>query len=78
MKERNFMKKTIEISEDFITLGQLLKLADVISSGGMAKWYLSEHVVYVDNELEQRRGKKIYHGSTVILEDGTQIIVKQV
>ncbi|MBF0780919.1 MULTISPECIES: S4 domain-containing protein YaaA [unclassified Granulicatella] len=70
------MKKIINISENFITLGQLLKHADIISSGGMAKWYLSEHVVYVDGELEQRRGKKVYHGSIVELEDGTQLIVK--
>lgn len=70
--------KVIEITEDYITLGQLLKLADVISSGGMAKWYLSEHYVYLDNEIENRRGKKIYHGSIVTLQDGTKILVKQV
>lgn len=70
--------QVIEITEDYITLGQLLKLADVISSGGMAKWYLSEHHVYLDNEIENRRGKKIYHGSIVTLQDGSQILVKQV
>lgn len=70
--------KVIEITEDYITLGQLLKLADVISSGGMAKWYLSEYYVYLDNEIENRRGKKIYHGSIVTLQDGTKILVKQV
>lgn len=69
--------KVIEISENFITLGQLLKLADVISSGGMAKWYLSEHVVYLNNEAENRRGKKIYHGDIVELQDGSKILVKQ-
>lgn len=72
------MTKTIEISEDFITLGQLLKYADVIQSGGMAKWYLSEHPVYINGELEQRRGKKIIHGTVIELHDKSQIIVKQV
>ena len=37
----------IRIDTEFITLGQLLKMTDAISSGGMAKWYLSEHDVYV-------------------------------
>lgn len=42
----------------------------------MAKWYLSEHEVYVNGELEQRRGKKLYDGTTVYLphEDLTLII----
>lgn len=71
------MVKVVEISQEFITLGQLLKLADIISSGGMAKWYLSHHVVYLDNEVENRRGKKIYHGSIVELEDGMKILVKR-
>ena len=29
----------IKIDEEFITLGQLLKITDAISSGGMAKWF---------------------------------------
>lgn len=70
--------QVVEINEDYITLGQLLKLADVISSGGMAKWYLANHTVYFDGELENRRGKKVYHGSIIELEDGTKILVKQV
>ncbi|AQP53889.1 RNA-binding protein [Vagococcus penaei] len=54
------MKKTFLLTADYITLGQLLKEVDVISSGGMAKWYLQEHAVYVDGELENRRGRKLY------------------
>lgn len=52
------MKKTIKIDREFITLGQFLKHVDIISSGGMAKWYLSEHTILLDNEVENRRGKK--------------------
>lgn len=71
------MKETVLIDGEFITLGQLLKLADVISSGGMAKPFLEEYVVYVDNELENRRGKKIYPGSIVeIPGEGTYIVQK--
>lgn len=59
------MKKTIKIDREFITLGQFLKHVNIISSGGMAKWFLAEHTVLLDNEAENRRGKKIYPGSVV-------------
>lgn len=50
----------IKINTDYITLQQLLKMTDIISSGGEAKWFLSENKVYVNNELENRRGRKLY------------------
>lgn len=69
------MKKTIKINREFITLGQLLKHVNIISSGGMAKWYLAEHTVLVDTENENRRGKKLYPGSVVeIPSEGTYFI----
>ncbi|MEK6189656.1 MAG: S4 domain-containing protein YaaA [Carnobacterium alterfunditum] len=69
------MKKTIKINREFITLGQLLKHVNIISSGGMAKWYLAEHTVLVDTENENRRGKKLYPGSVVeIPNEGTYFI----
>ncbi|MGX6979269.1 S4 domain-containing protein YaaA [Vagococcus elongatus] len=64
------MKKKFIIQGEFITLGQFLKEVDQISSGGMAKWYLQEHAVFVDGELENRRGKKLYPGTMVELPDG--------
>ncbi|GIN92956.1 hypothetical protein J6TS1_17410 [Siminovitchia terrae] len=56
------METKIKIETDTITLGQFLKLADLIQSGGMAKWFLSEHVVLVNGEQEQRRGRKLVEG----------------
>lgn len=53
------------IDSEFITLGQALKMTDAISSGGMAKWFLSEHEVFVNGEAEDRRGKKLRHGDVV-------------
>lgn len=52
--------KTIKINTEYITLGQFLKIANIISSGGEAKFFLSSNEVYVNNELENRRGKKLY------------------
>ncbi|QUG43809.1 S4 domain-containing protein YaaA [Psychrobacillus sp. INOP01] len=55
----------IRFDSEFITLGQLLKMTDAISSGGMAKWFLSEHVIYVNGEVDQRRGRKLRHDDVV-------------
>ncbi|GAE26197.1 hypothetical protein JCM9140_2234 [Halalkalibacter wakoensis JCM 9140] len=63
---------SIVISTAYITLGQMLKEAGIIDTGGMAKWYLSEHIVYVNDQEENRRGKKLVPGDTITLEDGTK------
>lgn len=77
LKEGEFLKKTYEITGDFITLGQLLKELTVISSGGAAKWYLQENAVFVDGELETRRGRKLYPGMMIELpEEGTFFMAK--
>ncbi|KUP31458.1 ribosome maturation protein RlbA [Bacillus halotolerans] len=62
------MANPISIDTEMITLGQFLKLADVIQSGGMAKWFLSEHKVLVNNEPDNRRGRKLYVGDVVEIE----------
>ncbi|MEC3758592.1 ribosome maturation protein RlbA [Bacillus halotolerans] len=62
------MANLISIDTEMITLGQFLKLADVIQSGGMAKWFLSEHEVLVNNEPDNRRGRKLYVGDVVEIE----------
>lgn len=55
----------IEIHDSYITLGQFLKVADIISSGGMAKPFLQQMEVFVNEEPENRRGKKLYDGYTI-------------
>lgn len=52
------MKKII-ITTDYVTLGQFLKIADLISTGGEAKGFLKEHQVFIDGELDCRRGRKL-------------------
>ncbi len=59
------MLEEIRFDSEFITLGQLLKMTDAIDSGGMAKWFLSEHIVYVNGEVDQRRGRKLRHKDVV-------------
>lgn len=57
--------KPIKIETEYVTLGQFLKILDLISSGGLAKWFLSENEVYVNDELEQRRGRKLKTGDRI-------------
>lgn len=57
--------KEINIRGDYIKLEQLLKIADIVSSGGEAKFFLSNTKVYVNGELDQRRGRKLYKNDEV-------------
>ena len=57
----------IQIHSEYITLAQLLKSTDLISSGGEAKYFLAEVKVLVNGETEQRRGRKLYPGDTVVI-----------
>lgn len=52
--------KAVEISDEFIKLGQLLKLAGLASSGVEAKIVIQDGQVKVNGEVETRRGKKIF------------------
>jgi ribosome-associated protein len=65
----------IKIDEEYITLQALLKAADILSSGGQAKWYLAENTVLVNGEPENRRGKKLRPGDVVQAEQKTIEIV---
>ena len=60
-------KKTerITITSEFITLGQFLKYADVISTGGEAKLFLQENEVVINGEVDNRRGRKLRDGDKV-------------
>jgi S4 domain protein YaaA len=59
------MPKEIKVETEFIALGQFLKLADIIQTGGMAKWFLSENKIFINGEQDQRRGRKLYSGDKV-------------
>ena len=53
----------------------LLKIEDIIPSGGAAKFYLAENEVFVNGELEARRGRKLYPGD-VIKVDNKEFIIE--
>src|ERR1043166_4241685 len=67
--DKKLQEQLIAVQGVFITLGQLLKVAGIIDSGGAAKFYLSETPVLVNGEQEQRRGRKLYPGDLVVAPD---------
>jgi ribosome-associated protein YbcJ (S4-like RNA binding protein) len=46
----------IPITSEFITLGQFLKLAGLVGSGGEVKPYLLETSIQINGEHDKRRG----------------------
>lgn len=65
---------TITIRDEFIKLGQALKLAGLVDSGVMAKEVILDGFVTVNGEVELRRGKKLYPGDVFSLE-GEEVTV---
>lgn len=59
--------KPVKINTEYITLQQFLKMENIISSGGEAKFFLAEHVVLLNQEPESRRGKKLYPGDIIVV-----------
>ena len=52
----------LEIRDEYIKLGQALKLAGLVSSGVDAKFVIQDGQVKVNGEVDTRRGKKLYSG----------------
>lgn len=69
------MNQEIKIDTEYITLGQFLKLANIIDSGGMAKWFLSEHQIFINGELDQRRGKKLRSGDIINIPNFGKFVI---
>lgn len=57
----------VPIRDESIRLGQLLKLANLVEDGGMARELVQEGQVLVDGQVETRRGAQIQTGSVVEL-----------
>jgi ribosome-associated protein len=55
----------IKIKDDFIKLGQALKLAGVVEDGVEAKIAIQDGLVKVNGEVDERRGRKVYVGDVI-------------
>ncbi|MDQ2748858.1 MAG: RNA-binding S4 domain-containing protein [Actinomycetota bacterium] len=57
--------REVIVRDGTIRLGQFLKLADLIGTGGDAKSLLAREVVTVNGEIESRRGRQLTRGDIV-------------
>jgi ribosome-associated protein len=60
---------------EYIKLDQFLKLAGLVETGGEAKQLILSGQVMVNQTIETRRGRKLYHGDVVIV-DGEEMVVQ--
>lgn len=67
--------RDVEIRDESIKLGQLLKLAGLADDGGHAKSLLENGYVTVDGEPEQRRGRQLAIGAVVSVGPETVRVV---
>ncbi len=59
------IREKFELTGEYITLSNLLKVCGVADTGGTAKLMIIEGDVEVDGQIELRRGCKIRDGQTV-------------
>ncbi len=62
-------KENISIKTEHITLGQLLKFINLVSTGGEVKQFLQNDKVLINGEQTTNRGKKILPGDLVKIEN---------
>lgn len=67
--------REVPIRDDSIRLGQLVKLAGLVDSGGDARDLLTAGLVRVNGEPEDRRGRQVRRGDVVSVEGAEEIRV---
>ena len=69
--------KEVRIKDEFIKLGQALKLAGLVESGVDAKFVVQDGKVLVNGEVCTQRGKKLVNGDEVTFASDTFRILAQ-
>jgi len=62
-------KQRVIISTEYIKLGQLLKLVNLISSGSDAKDFILTNEISLNGEKVTQRGKKIYPSDILVINN---------
>ena len=68
IRKEGIKMKDVKISTEFIRLGQLVKLLDLVDTGGQVTVYLLSNEILVNGVDEKRRGKKLYPNDVVTLD----------
>lgn len=64
----------VYIKDEFIKLGQALKLSGLVDSGIEAKEVIIDGLVKVNGEIDTRRGKKLVPGDVVSFDNNDFVI----
>ena len=67
----------IKISTEYIKLDQLLKFAGIAETGGHAKEIVAEGVCLVNGDICTQRGKKLYNGDTLEIDEYFIEVIKE-
>ena len=67
----------VKFTGEYITLGQFLKKVDVIDSGSDAKHFLSYQIVFVNDEQENRRGRKLRNNDQIKIGNNTWKLINE-
>lgn len=59
----------VAIRDESIKLGQFIKLASLVATGGEAKDLIANSQVTVNGEVDTRRGKTLRDGDVVCIEE---------
>lgn len=65
----------ISIHTDYIQLDQLLKYANILTTGGQIKELLAEELITLNGTIVTEKRKKIYPNDVVSIEDEISITV---
>ena len=60
---------SLKEGEDYIKLGQALKLSGLVSSGVEAKQLIQDGLVKVNGDVELRRGRKLYSNDIIYFDE---------
>lgn len=69
------MAETVSIDTDYIKLDSLLKLANLVMSGGEAKQMIQDGQVEVNGRVESRRGRKLYPGDRIRCAGSAEVLI---
>ena len=73
----NYRQVRVQIKTDFIKLDSLLKYAGVVETGGIGKEIILEERIKYNGEIGTQRGKKVYKGDKIQIDEiKTEIVVE--
>ena len=69
-------QKTVSITTEFIKLEALLKLANLVGTGGEAKMLIQDGQASVNGEVCTMRGKKMRPGDRAVIDGELELFVQ--